>query len=69
MSNKIRKIKFDIKPTGFPELDTIIELIKLADKYAKIGDLEKSNELASKVGTALNKITETVIKENKEGKN
>ena len=31
--------------------------------------IEKSDELASKVETALNKITETVIKENKEGKN
>lgn len=59
-----KEINYDFRPTGFPELDAINGLISLAAKYAQNGDLEKSRELASKAGAALDKITKTVLKNN-----
>lgn len=52
---------YDFRPTGFPELDAINGLIKLAHEYAKNGNLEKSKELASKAETALNEIMSCLI--------
>jgi len=56
------KPKYDFRPTGFPELDAINGLIKLADKYAEMGNMEKCKELTASIEKALSKIKKAVIK-------
>ena len=36
---KIREPECDFRPTGYPDLDTINGLIKLADRYRKEGNI------------------------------
>ena len=58
---KIREFEYDFRPTGFPWLDAINGLIKLADRYAKEGNLEKSKELSDKIEKALDEIRNETI--------
>lgn len=60
------RFEYDFRPTGFPELDAINGLIKLADSYARDGNIEKANELSNKAKEALDKIKSKVLTKNKE---
>jgi len=58
---KVEKLEYDFRPTGYPELDAINGLIELADRYAKEGNLEKSEELSNKAEKALDRIKDKVL--------
>ena len=47
------KFEYDFRPTGYPDLDAINGLIRLADRYAKDGNIEKYKELSNKAKKAL----------------
>lgn len=54
LKEKIEKPEYDFRPTGYPDLDAINGLIRLADRYAKEGNIEKCKELSNKAEKALN---------------
>lgn len=53
LKEKIEKPEYDFRPTGYPDLDAINGLIRLADRYAKEGNIEKYKELSNKAEKAL----------------
>lgn len=58
---KITELEQDFRPTGYPDLDAINGLIKLADRYRKEGNIEKCKELSNKVKKALDERYNAVI--------
>lgn len=58
--------EYDFRPTGYPDLDAINGLIRLADRYAKEGNIEKANELSNRAQEYLDKIKSKVLTKNKE---
>lgn len=61
LKKKIIRPEYDFSPTGFSELDG---LIRLADKYAEQGNMEKCHELTAEIEEALAMIKNKVIKQN-----
>ena len=53
LKEKNRKPEYDFRPTGYPDLDAINGLIKLADRYMKESNIEKCKELQNTVKKAL----------------
>ena len=49
----IREPEYDFRPTGYPDLDAINGLIRLAGRYAEEGNIEKYKELSNKAKKAL----------------
>lgn len=60
--------EYNFRPTGYTDLDAINGLIQLADRYARDGSIEKTNELSNTAQEALDKISNKALTKNEEQK-